>query len=129
MALFVSCKQEVKKTENKNEKIELKKEKPKKFSISIENTAYGFELHSFKGSTWVDLSLSLKMNGITSVNEFGTSSLTDQSDLKPNYQFTLSKTSDGIHLLGIEGTHWEELKYKLAEGEKMLINEFGIADK
>lgn len=103
----------------------------KEFRITIEKTYSGFKLQSDKGSAWVDLSLANIDNIPQAINEHGMTKIGEDPCNKKdpelaNYLLTISDTSYGIVLKGIEGTAWEELNFTLQNGTKQAIDQLGI---
>lgn len=104
----------------------------KSFKISIENTNDGIKLTSLEGSAWTDLGFSLKNGKAQAIDEYGMTILNNVASLKDetlaDFLFTITKSSTGLVLKGIEGTAWKDLNLSLALNQKQIINQLGIVD-
>lgn len=104
----------------------------KDFKITIEKTRNGLKLCSSQGSSWIDISFSLQKNSAQAIDEYGMTKLNNVSPIKDlqlaDYLFTITKTNDGIKLIGIEGTAWKELSFSLPKNKKQTINQYGMID-
>lgn len=102
----------------------------KAFKITIEKTDKGLKMQSHKGSAWIDLSFNLAINKPQAIDEYGMTQLGEVSTNKnpklADYLFKITKTKDGITLMGIEGTAWKELSFLLPQNGKQSIDQFGM---
>jgi hypothetical protein len=102
----------------------------KEFKITIERTDNGLKMQSDKGSAWIDLSFSLAENEPQAIDEYGMTQLdkvsTNKDPKLADYLFKITKTKDGITLMGIEGTAWKELSFSLKKNGRQAIDQFGM---
>ncbi|MGV6832649.1 MAG: hypothetical protein ACWA5P_13940 [bacterium] len=102
----------------------------KEFKIIIEKTDNEIKMQSSKGSSWMVLSFNLNDFQSIAIDEYGMTSLNNISKIKKDnladFLFTVSKTKNGVKLIGIEGVAWHELSFSLAKGSKQTINQFGM---
>jgi hypothetical protein len=102
------------------------------FKITIELTDNGLQLHSDKGSAWIDLSFSIASGELRAIDEYGMTEPGKVSTIKDSkisdYLFTITRTKEGIVLNGLQGTAWKELSFSLHKNEKRSINQLGMTD-
>jgi len=102
------------------------------FKITIELTDNGLQLHSHKGSAWIDLSFSIARGELRAIDEYGMTEQGKVSTIKDpkisDYLFTITRTKDGIVLSGLQGTAWKEMSFSLHKNEKRSINQLGTTD-
>lgn len=104
----------------------------KDFKITIEKTDDGLKMHSSKGSAWFDLSFNLPNDKPHAIDEYGMTQLdkvsSDTDSKLADYLFTITKTKNGINLIGIDGTAWKELSITLPKNGKQTIDQFGMTE-
>jgi hypothetical protein len=102
----------------------------KEFKITIEKTSKGLIMQSDKGSAWIDLSFNLSNNKPQAIDEYGMTQsgkvATNKDPKLADYLFTITKTKDGITLMGIEGTAWKELSFSVQNHDRITIDQFGM---
>ena len=102
----------------------------KEFEIEITNTKSGFELRSNQGSRWLNLSFSntkFKTENIDEEGMVGSRVDTVPTDNEyADYLITFSKKNDIVTLIGVKGTSWKELSFKLPLNQTQKINQDGI---
>lgn len=102
----------------------------KEFEIEITNTKSGFELTSNQGSRWLSLSFSNTKFKTENIDEEGM--VGSRVDTVPvenefaDYLITISKENDKITLIGVKGTSWKELSFKLPLNKTQKINQDGM---
>ena len=104
----------------------------KDFKISLEMQDDEVIMHCTEGCAWVNLTYK-KLNATQAINEFGMTTITED-DSKTNvplshFLFTITKSKEELRLKGIDGTAWKELSFRLKDGQKQLINQFGMVDE
>ena len=89
-------------------------------------------MQSLKGSAWNDLSFSLPNYQPQTIDEYGMTGLDKVSTNKDanlaDYLFTVTKTKDGIKLIGLAGTAWKELSFTLPPNGQQVIDQFGMTE-
>lgn len=103
----------------------------KDFKISIEKNHGEIVMKCDVGCAWIDLAYENNKD-FQAINELGMTKLsqnqTDKEIELANFLFTVTKDDQGISLKGIEGTAWTDLSFSLRQGQKQLINQFGMTD-
>ncbi|RZK16199.1 MAG: hypothetical protein EOO43_14755 [Flavobacterium sp.] len=103
----------------------------KDFKITLEKTDNGLKLQSLKGSAWINLSFSLPNDKPQTIDEYGMTTLdkvsTNIDASLADYLFTVTKTKDGIKLIGLAGTAWKELSFTLPQNGQQTIDQFGMS--
>ena len=104
----------------------------KDFKVTIEKTDEGIKMQSSVGSAWLNLSFSLSNDKPQAIDQFGMTQLDKVTTKKDpelaDYLFTITKTENGIKLIGIEGTAWKELSFTLPQNAKQTIDQFGMTE-
>ncbi len=104
----------------------------KAFRIEIQQTENGLKMKSTKGSAWLELDFNLIKYKPQAIDEYGMTQLGAESSVKDpklaDYLFTISRTKDGIALIGVEGTAWTKLAFSLSRNGRQSIDEMGMAD-
>ena len=103
----------------------------KDFKISIEKNDGEIIMKCDVGCAWIDLTYENKKD-FQAINGYGMTKLTeDQSDKElelANFLFIITKNDQGISLKGFDGTAWTDLSFSLHQGQKQLINQYGMTD-
>ncbi|BDC99140.1 hypothetical protein [Persicobacter psychrovividus] len=100
------------------------------FQIIFEKTENGLSIKSHEGTAWKKLAFSLHGQKVF-VNQFGESSLkavqqkNENGDLA-DFEFSIESSDNEFILKSNGGTAWEELKFSLQAGKKILVNEYGL---
>lgn len=104
----------------------------KDFKITIENTDKGLKMHSSKGSVWINLRFDFPNDIPQAINQYGMTQLDKESSNKDpkfaDYLFIITKTQEGVKLIGITGTAWKELSFTLPKNGKQTIDQFGMTE-
>jgi len=103
----------------------------KPFKIQVEKNEKGIKLKCLEGCAWIDLTFDKNNYQPQTVNEFGMVNPDGKQPISDSsladFLFTISKTEDGIELIGKEGTAWKELKFKLNNYQPQLIDQMGMS--
>ena len=101
------------------------------FQISIEKKGNEIAMQCEKGCAWINLSYQNDRDA-QAINELGMTALDEDRASKDEnlseFLFTISKTTEGVSLKGMEGNAWIDLSFALSNGEKQMINQLGMMD-
>jgi hypothetical protein len=103
----------------------------KDFKIVIENTKNGLKMQGVEGTVWKDLSFTISKNKPQAINTYGMTKVNEVpievEDKYTHFLFTITKTSNGVELKGLEGTAWVELSITFSfDSEKVMLDQYGI---
>ena len=103
----------------------------KNFKITIEKSGNEIIMKCSEGCLWENLTYENKEE-YQAINEFGMIEIKqDQSNTDKNlsnFLFTITKTDNGISLIGLKGTTWSDLSFSLRNSEQQMFNQFGMTD-
>ncbi len=105
------------------------------FLILIETTNETIKLTSQKGCAWKELSFTLNVNEIKSIDQFGVTPMKNvqknkesTGDNNGNFHFTIKRVGNGLSFEGLKGTTWKKLSYSCTVAKcEHLIEAHGIS--
>ncbi len=103
----------------------------KPFKIKIEKNEEEIKLQCLNGCRWKELTFTKNNYQPQAINEFGMvepgkEKSTDSGNNLASFLFTVTKTQDGIELVGKKGTAWKELQFGLPNFKTQLIDQMGM---
>jgi len=103
------------------------------FNIQVVKTEEEIKLKCTLGCAWTELNFTKNNYQAQFVDEFGMSDSKDRESEKTddnlaNFIFSISKTEEGIQLIGEQGTAWKELNFSLKNYEPQIITQTGMKE-
>jgi hypothetical protein len=102
------------------------------FKLQVATVGDTIKIKCTEGCSFSDLSFAKAVNSPQAVDYYGMTELKSTSGTKAgpgkDFMFTVARTSNGLKLVGVRGTAWEELNVNCRRECKRWADENGMAE-